>query len=185
MSGYEVARRNNERVREIELTTVADSDGHAPKEFQRAFRALVKRIRRKFGSFEYCGKRELTPEANLLHIHITYRGAYIPQVWLANTWRELHDSPIVWIRELFSWSYMRHMAAYSVKEGVGRFLCSHKWVFRGFVGYWKRLLRESAPNYGRAVAIWKNKLRYGELDEYVQAKIAVSGPPKEGINTLT
>jgi len=78
MSGIQFAQYRNERLRFMTLTSSPESN---PDLLNRHFEVLVKRIRRKFGLFEYCKIR--TPESQGGVIHCCFRGKFIPQKWLS------------------------------------------------------------------------------------------------------
>ncbi len=66
-----------------------------------AFKCLVAKIRRQFGTFEYVLVWELTLKG-VPHAHIVFRGKYIPQSWIAQSWKKLGAGYIVDIRSLKS-----------------------------------------------------------------------------------
>ncbi|MBA7546038.1 hypothetical protein ES705_38421 [subsurface metagenome] len=66
-----------------------------------AIKCLVPKIRRQFGTFEYVLVWELTLKG-VPHAHIVFRGTYIPQSWLAQSWKKLGGGYIVDIRSLKS-----------------------------------------------------------------------------------
>ncbi|MGF3555095.1 MAG: hypothetical protein ACQXXF_07525 [Thermoplasmatota archaeon] len=112
------------------------SDYDAGVFLSNSFILLRKRIRRRFGFFEYLKVR--TNEGNGV-LHILYAGCYIPYAWLRCNWNEITGSFIIDIRKVFS------------KDGIGNYLkqylsnqkcsyvrsnLSYNFVFRGFVTYW-------------------------------------------------
>lgn len=148
MSGFEMAKRSNDFVRVMVLTSSPESD---PDKFHRHFEAFKKRIRRKFGRFEYVAVKEHT-KTGLVHLHLMYRGRYISQEWLSDTWNEVHKAPVVWIAKLYSWRLAKHLARYFIKEGFGRFWNSWQWVYRGFMKDWHRIVSEKGRI--RALGYW-------------------------------
>jgi len=120
-----------------------------------SFEILKKRIRRRYGRFEYISVKEHSKNG-LVHLHIAYRGRYMSQKWLSDTWSEIHKAKIVWIAELYSWKYARHLARYFIKEGFGRFWSSWSWVYRGFLKDWKRLVHEKGST---ALVYWHRWLK--------------------------
>lgn len=144
LSGFELAKRSDDYIRVLTLTSSPNSG-----DFHKDFEKLKKRIRRKFGRFEYIAVKEHTKEG-LTHLHLVYRGHFMSQRWLSDTWNELHGAKIVWIAKLYTWKLAKHLAKYFIKEGFGRFWTSWGWVYKGFVGDWKRLVHEKgfmALNY--------------------------------------
>ena len=157
LSGLEVARAFNERVRFITLTSSPSS----PEDIHSSFSKLVKRIRRLYGKFEYFAVREET-SSGLIHVHLLYRGSYIPRDWLSSVWAEIHKAPIVWIREVdlkrdSKKKIAGYLVKYLAKNLLGRFWASWNWVFRGFVKFWKMIIEHYG--YGSAViAMWREFL---------------------------
>ena len=153
MSGVEIAKAQGEFVRKIELTSSPSS----PSDVHRSFRTFVKRVRRAFQRFEYIATKEFT-KGGLVHLHVLYRGRFIPQRRLSELWEEVHGAKIVFIR-LVKASRVRETkksCAYVVKycEKVAeRYWMSYRWVFWGFVKKWNGLVHL----YGfRALGVWKS-----------------------------
>ncbi len=98
----------------ITLTTKKD-DGSTPEErfalAKRAWPVMVKRIRAKFGNFEYACVWELS-SAGSAHCHVAARAEYLPQRWLSAQWKELTGSEIVDIRAVKN---VRKVAYYVTK----------------------------------------------------------------------
>lgn len=69
------------------------------KSFKRAFPVLIRTIRKRFASIEYVAVYE-THKAGFPHLHVAYRGSYIPQKWLSRVWNSLTYSPVVDIRKI-------------------------------------------------------------------------------------
>ena len=157
LSGLEVAHALNEHVRFITLTSSLSS----PSDIHRSFSKLVKRIRRNFGHFEYFAVRETTA-SGLIHIHLLYRGPFIPQEWLSNAWAEIHQASVVWIKHVdlkrdSKKKIASYLVKYLAKDPLGRFWASWNWVFRGFVWFWRMIIDHFG--YGPTViAMWKEFL---------------------------
>jgi hypothetical protein len=153
-SGFTVANRYGNTVRFITITSSVYST-----QLQKHKRILFKRIKRKFGEFEYLGVR--TSEGNGV-VHILYRGCFIPQAWLSNAWRDIHNSPVVDIRVVRPF---RGLGRYIVSQYLSdqdsafqRYSWSWGWVYRGFVRNWKTICRLSCPDYKLAVQRWNGHL---------------------------
>jgi len=137
MSGIQFAQYRGERLRFMTLTSSTESN---PDLLNRHFEILVKRIRRKFGPFEYCKIR--TPEGQGGVIHCCFRGSFIPQKWLSVQWEEIHGAKIADIRLMYGdrgiasylMGYLGHHSDYHM--GFSR-----HWVFPGFVREWTRIKR--------------------------------------------
>jgi len=71
----------------------------AARAFLTAWPTLVRLIRARFGPFEYVKVMELH-KSGFPHLHIAYRGPYIPHKWLSVVWRNLVGAPVVWIEKL-------------------------------------------------------------------------------------
>jgi len=76
-----------------------------------AWTALVRLIRQKIGTFEYCLVWELH-HSGYPHLHVCQRGKYIPQKWLSRTWLRLGIGQVVDIRSI---STRRGAARYATK----------------------------------------------------------------------
>jgi hypothetical protein len=86
------------------------------------------------------------------HLHILFRGHYIPQELLSLWWNQIHKSSIVWIE------YVRlhggnkaiagYMAKYMSKDMAGRYSWSWGWVWRGFCRDWHDLKHYCYHIYG-------------------------------------
>ena len=129
MSGYKLSQYLGARLRFMTLTT-----SHIMK---RDFNTLVKRIRRRYGQFDYI--RISTTEGNGV-LHILYRGSFIPRKWLQSQWKDIHLSWNVDIRDT-----QRYHCAYVVNQYlVGqssfiRYSMTWAWVWKGFATSWKEL----------------------------------------------
>ncbi len=87
----------------------------AAAEMKAAFAVIVRRIRRKFGKFEYGGFWELH-KSGYPHLHILSVGSYIPQKWLSLQWKSLGIGFIVHISQVKSARQCaRYVAKYLVK----------------------------------------------------------------------
>jgi hypothetical protein len=136
------------------------------------FQTLRKRIERKFMSkVEYFKVK--TNEGNGV-LHVVYIGCRIPQRWLSKAWEEIHNAPIVDIREVRcrTKQIARYVASqYVAKQEQGfntyqRMSWSWNWVFRGFVAIWEQLKADHGLR--KALAYWDFILRSGKT--YLQQK---------------
>ena len=174
MSGIELALSKKQKIRFLSLTSGPEAKDELIHEH---FRALVKRIRYYYPEFEYLSVKEETI-AGKKHLHILYKGAYLPQKWVSAQWKELHQSPIVHIT-IFRGSPKRassYICKYIGKDpSSARYWCSWKWVFRGFVRAWRAIVAQFRD---RAVDYWRYCLWYGHVDRLKQETLAVNGPPR-------
>lgn len=131
MSGLEFAAARGERVRFLTLTSMPSST----KAIHDSFRSFVKRVRRK-GKFEYLAVKEFT-KSGLAHLHILYRGIYLNQAWISETWQQIHGAKIIYIEDVRGdlKQVANYLAKYIISEGE-RFWWSWNWVYRGFVRDW-------------------------------------------------
>ena len=125
------------RCRFVTLTSSPESRNF----IQQDLRRLVMRLRRKGVLVDYIRVIEKT-KSGLDHVHMIYRGSYIPQPTLSALWLEIHQAPIVDIRSVrASKHHMKGAAAelakYMAKEGCRRYSWSWGWVYKGFVRTWK------------------------------------------------
>ena len=112
-SGFESAGAHTETIRFLTLTTSDDSKD----DIYASFEKFVKRVRRRYGSFEYVAVREWTVKGKP-HLHILFRGKYMDQKWISSAWREVHESFIVDIRQVTSLKKAaNYLMKYLVKDG--------------------------------------------------------------------
>ncbi|MBA7553922.1 hypothetical protein ES705_46526 [subsurface metagenome] len=131
----------------LRILTLTSSDEAVNKgyDIHKHFTALVKRLRRKWGRFEYIGVREVN--GNRQHLHLVFRGEYMAQVQLSAMWASLHNSPVVDIRSVYkARGGARYLAKYLAKEAVNRYWASYNWVFQGWVG-WSRRVKRAVGHY--------------------------------------
>jgi hypothetical protein len=158
MSGIEIAWGNREEVRFLSLTSSPESpDLHG------SFAAFVKRARREFGRFEYVAVKEYT-QSGLAHLHILFRGCFMPFEWVKANWSDIHKAKIVYLEKVYGKKreVACYLAKYLGKESLSRyrFWCSSKWCFRGFVGFWRKTVHAYQE---QAVRKWTYFLNGGVL----------------------
>lgn len=107
---------------------------------QQDLRRLVMRLRRRGILTDYIRVVEFT-KSGLEHVHMIYRGKFLPQPELSRLWEEIHQAPVVDIRSIRS--SRRHLrgaaaelAKYMAKEASRRYAWSWGWVYKGFVRTW-------------------------------------------------
>jgi len=123
-------------LRVLTLTT-SDEALVAGKDIHRSFRVLVKRLRRRYGQFEYIAVREV--KDNRVHLHVVFRGEYMQQASISNMWQSIHLSPVVDIRAVYkARGGARYLAKYLAKDAYNRYWASYNWVFKGWVGWSKQ-----------------------------------------------
>lgn len=155
------------QLRFLTLTSAPDS----PVEIQHSWRRLYARFRRRGWMSGYIKVTERT-HSGLLHLHVLYRGEYIPQPLISKWWAEIHGAPIVDIRRAFGRTgAASYLAKYMSKTGA-RYSWSWGWVYRGFAGVWaagkalvRRLCRRGPDRSGQwwdgFIRLWRLHLRFG------------------------
>lgn len=132
------------RLRFLTLTSSDEAviEGY---DIHRHFRALVMRMRRRWGRFEYIGVREVKGDRE--HLHLVFRGSYMEQAVVSAMWQVVHRSPVVDIKAVYSQrGGARYLAKYLAKEALNRYWASYDWVFRGWVG-WSRRVKRAVGHY--------------------------------------
>ena len=137
MSGFE----RGGTLRFVTLTSSLQARNPVQQDLRRLF-ARLKRRRLLVG---YIRVIELTA-SGLEHVHLIYRGEYIAQVALSKLWEEIHQSPVVDIRQASrknggAQKQAGYLAKYMAKEGHRRYSWAHSWVYPGFVATWLALKR--------------------------------------------
>ncbi|MBA7676310.1 hypothetical protein ES703_84551 [subsurface metagenome] len=168
LSGLNLAAARNKVVRILTLTTVP---GPGYQDLRHPWQALRKRIERRFhAKVDYWRLR--TNEGARGVLHILYVGPWIPQSWLSRAWRDLVGAPIVYIQMLKKRRGSRRIANYMISNYMThhefmRQSWSWGWVFRGFVGAWKQVLRISST-LGDAIITWNRQIRTGDPEHYLK-----------------
>jgi len=131
----------------LRFLTLTSSDEAVVKgyDIHKHFRALVMRLRRRWGVFEYMGVVEVKGDRQ--HLHLVFRGEYMAQVQLSAMWQALHASPVVDIKAVYrAKGGATYLAKYLAKEAVNRYWASYNWVFAGWVG-WSRRVKRAVGHY--------------------------------------
>ncbi len=132
------------RLRFLTLTSSDEAviEGY---DIHKHFRALVMRLRRRWGCFEYMGVVEIKGDRH--HLHLVFRGEYMAQAQVSAMWTSLHRSPVVDIKMVYKVKGgARYLAKYLVKEALNRYWASYNWVFAGWVG-WSRRVKCTVGHY--------------------------------------
>ncbi|MFC2017118.1 hypothetical protein ACFLUD_01730 [Chloroflexota bacterium] len=111
-----------------------------------SFRKLVKRMRRKYGVFEYFGVVEQDKKIEgREHLHLICKGVFMPQRELEDMWIDVHRSIKPYIKKVYSiGGAAGYLAKYLGKERSSRYIMSAGWVFPGWISWSKWYKR----NYG-------------------------------------
>jgi hypothetical protein len=123
----------------------------------KSFSKLVKRMRRKYGVFEYfgvvaCDENEALRE----HIHVICKGVFMPQRELEDMLIDVHRSIKPYIEAVddvdaaarYIGKYL-HMQSYHVRK----YIMSAGWVFPGWVGFSQWFKREFGDYPSREMLI--------------------------------
>jgi hypothetical protein len=113
-----------------------------------SFSKLVKRIRRKYGEFEYFGVVACDEDEPLReHIHVICKGKFMPQLELEDMWIGVHRSIKPYIEAVDDVdAAARYIGTYLNMQSyrVRKYIMSAGWVFPGWVS-WSRWFKR---NYG-------------------------------------
>ncbi len=137
--------RRGRAYRFLTLTSSPES----PSDFQRSWRRLVMRLRRRNMLREYIKVVETT-EGGLVHAHVLATGDYIAQ--LSKLWAAIHNAPVVDIRGAAGASrrhqrrdsrrqLARYVAKYMSKDPKSRLAYSRYWAWPRLAGTWREWLR--------------------------------------------
>lgn len=102
MSSLAMKTRNAKPNRLITLTVwnkLFENPREAFDRTRRLIPVLIRKIRNKFGEFEYLRILEVTKKG-WPHYHHVVRSKYIPQRWLADSWAEISGAKIVDVRQI-------------------------------------------------------------------------------------
>lgn len=138
VSGLYIGMHNDEHLRFMTLTTAP----HCKKNINRSFDALKLRVWRTFG-WKFNAYFKVKTAEGFGVLHILYRGRFIPQEWLSNAWREIHNgSYIVDIREIKKRYGSQRTANYLVsnylqKNKIVRMSYGWRWLWLGFSRSWE------------------------------------------------
>jgi hypothetical protein len=114
----------------------------------KSFSKLVKRIRRKYGEFEYFGVVACDEDEPLReHIHVICKGKFMPQIELDDMWVDVHRSIKPYVEAVNDVdAAARYIGNYLNTQSyrVHKYIMSAGWVFPGWVS-WSRWFKR---NYG-------------------------------------
>jgi len=157
LSGINRAQAEGKKLRVLTLTSAPGSPGGV--QLSKNWQTLRKRIQRRMGvRLEYFRMRTVEGHGVL---HIVYKGPYISQKWLSKAWNSIHGAYVVFIQALHG---RKRLARYLVSSylaghhAFSRSSWSWNWVFYGFVGYWKRVIKTSL-DMSTAIFKWNIMLR--------------------------
>ena len=106
-----------------------------------SFSKLVKRIRRKYGNFEYFGVVAYDKNEPLRgHLHVICKGEFMPQGELEDMWIDIHRSIKPYIEAVDDvYAAARYIGNYLNMQSyrVRKYIMSAGWVFKGWIAWSK------------------------------------------------
>ena len=144
----------------------------------KSFSKLVKRIRRKYGKFEYFGVVTYDENEPLReHIHVICKGEFMPQRELEDMWVDVHRSIKPYIEAVddvagaarYIGNYL-NMQSYRVRK----YIMSAGWVFKGWIAWSKWYKRNYGfyPEYKYPGALSKlSRMSKSERDEIIMPEL--------------
>ncbi|MBA7710031.1 hypothetical protein ES703_118959 [subsurface metagenome] len=170
---YHRVRSGLERKGNVRLLTLTTSESARTQDFQRDFRKLIMRLKRRGLVTDYIRCPEKT-KSGLRHDHILFRGSYIEQAYLSQLWGQIHNSPVVDIRRVYGRHRLAcYLANYLAKAPSGRYSYSWAWVWKGFAKSWRFLKlcsRRTGQDYKALLTAWQ---RFVILDIRPDSNIGV------------
>jgi hypothetical protein len=107
----------------------------------KSFNKLVKRIRRKYGNFEYFGVVAYDENERLReHIHVICKGEFMPQRELEDMWIDVHRSIKPYIEAVDDVAgAARYIGNYMNMQShhMSKYIMSAGWVFKGWIAWSK------------------------------------------------
>ncbi len=128
------------------------------------FNALVKYLRRNYGSFEYCWVRHRQGDMRRINLHVVYFGGYIPQQVIEDWWWKnyaSHRSKMGVVRDVKKQAW--YLSKYLCSDDYERYFFSGGWVFPGWVGFSKWIKKEFGEYPPREMLVDMGKLGGEEL----------------------
>ncbi len=117
-----------------------------------SFRKFVKRVRRKYGEFEYFAVvGESINEPLRKHLHVICKGVYMPQRELEDMWVDVHRSIKPYIKKVKdAKGAANYLAKYMHQQSCNRYILSAGWVFKGWVS-WSKWYKQNFGEYPQRV----------------------------------
>jgi len=165
-----------EKGGELRFLTLTSSPS-SPVDIQRSWRKLYMRMKRRKMISGYIKVTERN-QSGLLHLHILFRGTYVAQAWLSETWKRIHGAEVVDIRKAYGKKGAAGYLAKYMSKADERYSWSWEWVYRGFAGVWLRAKAqvhrlklagcdsfEISSAWGALFRLWRGHLRAGTHPE--------------------
>jgi len=135
----------------------------------KSFSRMVKRIRRKYGEFEYFGVVAYDENEPLReHIHVICKGRFMPQRELEGMWIGVHRSIKPYIEVVKDvGAAARYIGNYLNNQSyrVKKYIMSAGWVFPGWVGFSKWFKREFGEYPPREMMTGLSRMSKAEREE--------------------
>jgi len=134
-----------------------------------SFSKLVKRVRRKFGKFEYFGVVTYDKSEPLRgHIHVICKGEFMPQREIEDMLIDVHRSIKPYIEAVDDVAgAARYIGNYLNLQsyGVRKYIMSAGWVFPGWIGFSKWFKREFGEYPAREMMMKLSKMSKEERSQ--------------------
>lgn len=150
VTGLSIANYRKERMRFLTLTTATKVKQNITESFDTLKKRIMRAKKEKDGFIGFKFNRYFklkTAEGNGV-FHILYWGRYIPQKWLSKTWNEIHQSPIVDIREIKHRKGRIHgivhylLTNYLTRQPIIRMSYGWKWAWLGMARTWAEMKKK-------------------------------------------
>ena len=130
------------------------------------FNELVRYLRRRYGSFEYCCVRHRQGDMRRINLHVVYFGPYIPQQVIEDWWWKnyaSHRSKMGVVKNVERQAW--YLSKYLSKEDFERYYFSGGWVFPGWIGFSQWFKKEFGVYPPREMLINLAKISRAERGE--------------------
>jgi len=150
----------------------------------KSFSKLVKRMRRKYGVFEYFGVVACDENEPLRdHIHVICKGEFMPQREVEDMWIDVHRSIKPYIEAVddvdaaarYIGKYL-HMQSYHVRK----YIMSAGWVFPGWIGFSQWFKREFGDYPPREMLVELGRMSRAEREDHTWFGVYLWEKKKEG-----
>ena len=151
---------------------------------RKSFSKLVKRMRRRYGEFEYFGVVACDENEPLRdHIHVICKGEFMPQREVEDMWIDVHRSIKPYIEAVddvdaaarYIGKYL-HMQSYHVRK----YIMSAGWVFPGWIGFSQWFKREFGDYPPREMLVELGRMSRAEREDHTWFGVYLWEKKKEG-----
>ena len=107
------------------------------------FNELVRYLRRRYGSFEYCCVRHRQGDKKRINLHVVYFGQWIDQRVIEDWWWKNYSSHRSKMGKVYNVKRQAwYLSKYLGGEDFERYHFSKGWVFPGWIGFSKWIKKE-------------------------------------------